>query len=597
MIEHEEEIFFSLKSTETKYLMLKRLDFVYLVLLAVGSAFGQPKTGDSVPGQLLVQSRLGANPSAIARTLAVNGARVQKEIPQIRVHVLRVPEPAIERVQQALSASGLFTFVERDHTARAVATPNDPNFVYEWHLNKIQAPNAWNITKGSPSITIALADSGVDPTHEDLASKLVPGWSFLTGASNTADVQGHGTETAGSAAAATNNGVGVAAAGWSNTIMPLQVVDSTGYASYSNMASAITYAADHAVRIINLSLAGSSASSTLQSAVSYAWNKGTVVFASAGNYSTSAPYYPAACTNAVAVSATDANDNLSSYSNYGNWIELSAPGDSILTSINGGGYGYLSGTSFSSPIAASVAALVLSVRPSLSASALVSLLEQNTDDLGAPGFDQYFGWGRVNAYKAVLAAANIAVDTMPPVVSISSPASSATLSGVISVQGTATDNIGVTNIEFYVDNQLVSSAASSPFSFAWSTAGVPNGSHTLTVRAYDASSNAGQVSVTGNVSNVTVVETTPPVVAITSPANGSTVTAKSVKINVSATDNVGVTQVCIYIDGILQSTMSAAPYTYAWNTRRATSGTHIITTTAWDAAGNAGHATPISVVK
>jgi hypothetical protein len=244
-----------------------------------------------------------------------------------------------------------------------------------------------------------------------------------------------------------------------------------------------------------------------------------------------------------------------------------------------------------------VAALVLSVRPSLSASALVSLLEQNTDDLGAPGFDQYFGWGRVNAYKAVLAAANIAVDTMPPVVSISSPASSATLSGVISVQGTATDNIGVTNIEFYVDNQLVSSAASSPFSFAWSTAGVPNGSHTLTVRAYDASSNAGQVSVTGNVSNVTVVETTPPVVAITSPANGSTVTAKSVKINVSATDNVGVTQVCIYIDGILQSTMSAAPYTYAWNTRRATSGTHIITTTAWDAAGNAGHATPISVVK
>jgi Subtilisin-like serine proteases len=404
---------FSLKSFENNNLKPKRLVLISFVLLAAGSAFGQLKAADSVPGQLLVQSRLGANSSAVARTLAANGAGVQKEIPQIRVHVLRVAEPAIDRVQQALAASGLFSFVERDHTARVVATPNDPNFVSEWHLNKIQAPNAWNITTGSASITIGMADSGVDPTHEDLASKLVPGWSFLTGTSNTADVQGHGTETAGSAAAATNNGKGVAAAGWSNTVMPLQVVDSTGYASYSNMASAITYAADHGVRIVNLSLAGSSASSTLESAVSYAWNKGTVVFASAGNYSTSTPYYPAACTNAVAVSATTASDTLSSYSNYGNWIVLSAPGDSILTPMNGGGYGYMSGTSFSSPIVASVAALVLSVRPSLSASALVSLLEQNTDDLGAPGFDPSFGWGRVNAYKAVLAAANMAVSTAP----------------------------------------------------------------------------------------------------------------------------------------------------------------------------------------
>ncbi len=580
--------------------MLKRLGLISGILLAAGSAFGQPKAGDSVPGQLLVQSRLGANSSAVARTLAVNGAGVQKEILQIRVHVLRVPEPAIDRVQQALAATGLFTFVERDHTARVVATPNDPNFVSQWHLNKIQAPNAWNITTGSPSITIALADSGVDPTHEDLASKLVPGWSFLTGTANTADVLGHGTETAGSAAAATNNGVGVAAAGWSNTIMPLQVADSTGYASYSNMASAITYAADHGVRIVNLSLAGSSSSSTLESAVSYAWNKGTVVFASAGNYSTSTPYYPAACTNAVAVSATTASDTLSSYSNYGSWIVISAPGDSILTPLNGGGYGYLSGTSFSSPIAASVAALVLSVRPSLSASALVSLLEQNTDDLGAPGFDPYFGWGRVNAYKAVLAAANMSVSTAPPVVSISSPASGATVSGTISVQGTATDNAGVTNIEFYVDSQLVASTPSSPFSFSWNTTSVPNGSHTLMMKAYDGSPNVGQTSVmvnVGNVIKVVVVDTTPPVVSITSPANGTVVNPKSVKINVSATDNVGVTQVCLYIDGILQSTMSAAPYSYTWNTRRATSGTHILTGTAWDAAGNAGHATPISVIR
>ncbi len=575
--------------------MLKHLILLSTALLTVGSALGQPKAGDPVPGQLLVQTRLGANPNVVARTLASHGANIQKQVAAIRVHVLRVPEPAIDRVQQALAATGLFTFVERDRIARVVATPNDPNFTSQWHLNKIQASNAWNITTGSPSITIALADSGVDPTHEDLASKLVPGWNFLTGTSNTADAQGHGTATAGSAAAATNNGVGVAAAGWSNPVMPLAIVDATGSASYSDMASAITYAADHAVRIINLSLAGPSPSSTLETAVSYAWNKGTVVFASAGNYSTSTPYYPAACVNAVAVSATDPNDNLSSYSNFGNWITLSAPGDSILTTNNGGGYGAWSGTSFSSPIAASVAALVLSVRPSLSASALVNLLEQNSDDLGTPGFDQYFGWGRVNAYKAVSAALNITVDTTPPVVSIPSPISGATVFGITPVLGTASDNVGVTNIEFYVDNQLMSSTASSPFSFSWSTTSVPNGNHTLMVKAYDAASNVGQASLSVNVSNVVVVDTTPPTVVITSPANGSTVSSKGTRITVSATDNVGVTQVCIYIDGILQSTLTSAPYTYTWNTRRVSSGSHTITAKAWDAAGNPGQATPITV--
>jgi hypothetical protein len=172
--------------------------------------------------------------------------------------------------------------------------------------------------------------------------------------------------------------------------------------------------------------------------------------------------------------------------------------------------------------------------------------------------------------------------------------------GTIPVQGTATSNAGVTNIEFYVDNQLVSSTPSSPFSFSWSTTSVANGSHTLMVKAYDGSPNVGQTSITVNVSNtskIVVIDTTPPVVAITSPANGTVVNPKSAKINVSATDNVGVTQVSIYIDGILQSTMSAAPYSYTWNTRRATSGTHIIAATAWDAAGNAGQATPVSVIR
>src|SRR6185503_14280822 len=115
--------------------------------------------------------------------------------------------------------------------------------------------------------------------------------------------------------------------------------DANNYASYSNIASAITYAADHGARIISISIAGPTASSTLQSAVDYAWNKGSVIFAAAGNSSSSAPTYPAACNNVVAISATEPTDTLSSFSNYGNWIDLSAPGNMILTTQRGGGYG------------------------------------------------------------------------------------------------------------------------------------------------------------------------------------------------------------------------------------------------------------------
>ena len=132
--------------------------------------------------------------------------------------------------------------------------------------------------------------------------------------------------------------------------------------------------------------------------------------------------------------------------------------------------------------------------------------------------------------------------------------------------------------------------------FTWDTTTAANGSHTLTVKAYDAANNVGQAAVTVSVNNTIVADTTPPVVSITSPANGATVTA-STKVNVSATDNVAVVQVVIYIDGVKVYTGSAAPYTYNWNARKAKSGSHVITANAWDRAGNMGSAQPVTVKK
>jgi subtilisin family serine protease len=534
----------------------------------------------------------------LAQALAKNGARVEKILDRINVHVLQVPEPAIDHVAAALMQTGLFAFVEQDHYLRSsgTITPNDPYFSSQWHLGAIQMPSAWGVTTGSSNVVIAVIDSGADWNHSDLSSKLVPGWNFLTGTSNTQDSggdSGHGTAVIGAAAAATNNGIGVSGVGWSTMVMPIEVMDSSGSATYSNLASAINYAADHGARIISVSLCGSSASSTLQSAESYAWNKGSVIFAAAGNNSSSSPIYPAADPNVVGVSATDQNNTFASFSNYGSWIDISAPGNNIQTTMVGGGYGTWYGTSFSTPITAGVAALVLALKPGLSNSALVSLLEQNADDLGTSGWDQYFGYGQVNAYKAVTAVGTVVTDTTAPSVSVSSPAGAATVSGTVSVQGNATDNVGVTSIQFYVDGTVITTASSSPFSFSWNTANYANGSHTLKVTASDAAGNIGSSSVSVNVSNQTVKDTTPPVVSIANPVSGASVTSVSGNVQISATvtDNVGVSQVSFYIDNVLKCTDTSSPYTCTWNSKKAGSGAHTIKVTGWDTSGNSASAT------
>ena len=540
-----------------------------------------------VPGQLLVQTRQGVSEEEAGKHFAAHGAKSHRKIRPLGVSVIRVPAGSEAKVTEALMKTGQFTFVEPDHVVQGTSmVPNDPDFPYEWHLSKIQAPAAWDRTVGSASQVIAIIDTGVDPNHEDLSSKLVAGYDFL-GQGGTSDVNGHGTAVAGLAGAASNNGVGVSGVAWGTKIMPIRVVDSSGNTTYSAMANAITWAADHGARVISMSLAGPSASSTLQNAVNYAWNKGSVLFAAAGNYSTSSPYYPAACDNVVAVGASDANDALSGYSNYGNWVDLVAPGDNLMSTNNGGGYGYYTGTSGSTPVTAGVAALVLSANPNLTASQLVSILKQNADDLGAPGVDNTFGSGRVNAYRAVTAAGGGgSTDTTAPAVSITSPANGATVSGTISITGTSSDAGGISKVELYVDNALKSSTTAAAFSFSWNSTTVGNGSHTILVKAYDPSNNIGSASVSLNVNNVTV-DTTPPTVSISSPANGATVSG-SISIFGTAGDAGGILKVELYIDNVLKGSTASGSYNFSWDTTTAANGSHTILVKGYDPSNNIG---------
>jgi len=513
------------------------------------------------------------------------------------VRRLRLPEAVLEQVQAELEKSGLAAFVEKDYLAEGAAVPNDPSYASQWYLAKINASMAWDVSRGNSGEVVAVVDSGVDSTHPDLSGKLAAGWNFLAANEDTSDVLGHGTAVAGAVAAMTDNLAGISGLAWNNRIMPLVVLNSSNYASYSNIAAAIIWAADHGARAINVSIGGTSASSTLQSAVDYAWSKGAVVFASAMNSATSTPAYPAACDKVVAVASTTESDTLASFSNYGTWIDVTAPGTSILTTRRGGDYSYWQGTSFSSPLVAGAAALMWSANPKLSPSALVDLLRANTDDLGAPGFDATYGYGRLNAYKAVQAAlSSVSYDTSPPSVAISYPASGATVAGAIQVQGSATDNVAVTKVEFYVDGQLAGSSTLAAFSFGWNTAAVSNGSHTLAVKAYDGAGNVGSASLQVNVNNASPADTTPPTVAITSPANGSTVTGK-VTIVASANDTGGVKTVYIYIDDVLRVSDAVAPYSYVWDTKKSGRGAHIVTATAVDNAGNSASASINVTVK
>jgi subtilisin family serine protease len=401
---------------------------------------------------------------------------------------------------------------------------------------------------------------------------------------------------AGTAAALGNNALGVAGLAFQNPVMPLVVLDATDYASYSNIASAITYAADHGVRVINVSIGGSSSSSTLQNAVTYAWNKGAMVFASAMNNASSTPYYPAACANAVAVSATTSSDTLASFSSYGSWITVSAPGASIYTTNRGGGYGAWNGTSFASPITAGLAALILSVNPNLSNAQVVDIIKQNADDLGAAGFDQYFGYGRINAYKSVVAAINVApqTDTTAPTASITSPAGGATVSGALQVSVSAADNAGVARVELYVNGRLLGTDTSSPFSFYWDTTLLSDGPCDLYAIAYDAAGNVGQSShLSATVSNTP--DATPPQVSIKSPTSGSKLGSKTT-VSATASDNKAVTRMELYIDGSLKTSTTSGSLSWNWNTSKVATGTHTILVKAFDAAGNAGTAS-VSVSK
>jgi subtilisin family serine protease len=555
--------------------------------------------------QIIVKPKSTASDVPLKAMLAAHGAQQSNKIDALSAKVVRVSSAQASQLLSGLKGSSDTEYAEIDGTAQALGTANDPLFSSEWHLTKIQAPAAWDYTTGTSSVIVAVVDTGVYFTHPDLKGKLLStGYDFVDNDSDPTDENGHGTAVAGTIAPDANNSIGVAGVAWANPILPVRVLDANGSGSYSNIANGIIYAADQGAKIINLSLGGTSSSVTLQNAINYAWNKQCVIVAAAGNNGNNVTVYPAACTNVVSVAATNSSDVHTSWSSYGSFVDICAPGDGIVTLEGTDSYASWSGTSFSSPITAGVLALMASVNTTLSNTQLVTLLLNNSDDLGTTGTDVYYGAGRVNALRAVTAAKNYSTsDTTAPVVTFVSPANNSTLSGTASVSVKATDNIGVTKVELYLDSQLISTSATASAVFSLNTASYTSGTHTLKASGYDAAGNVGSASIAVTLKNSTSssTDTTAPTVAITSPANGSKINPRMQNVSVTSADNIGVTKLEVYLDGTLACTATAsripASVGFSWDTSRLSAGNHKLQVYAYDAAKNVGQSAVVTVSK
>lgn len=572
------------------------------ILACLGTVAFAPSMGAAPASSvLLVKPRAGTPEAATHALLSAQGASETARIPSLDLRIVRVPATAAEAIRRKLAADPAIEYAEADHPAQLLAGPDDPFYTAgsQWYLGTIGAPTAWTLSTGSDAITVAVVDSGVLTTHPDLAGKVLPGYDFVNNDSDPTDDNGHGTAVAGLISAATNNATGMAGLSWNSLILPVKVTAANGSGSYSAIINGIVWAADRGARIINLSLGGTTSSRALQDAVNYAWGRNAVLIAAAGNNGNNLAFYPAACRNVVAVSATTSTDTRPSWSNYGSYVDISAPGASVLTLYGANSYAYWDGTSFSSPITSGVATLVAAANPGLSNASAVDLLLANADDIGAAGYDVYYGNGRVNAGRAVTAAWNAAnLDQTAPVAAISSPADGATVSGVVNVAISGTDNVGVTRLELLVDGTLQFSSTNPSAVVPWDTTALLDGSHTLEVRAYDAVNLSGSKRITVQVRNSTVIDTTAPLAAITSPADGASIKGlKSVKIQIAASDNIAVTKVELYINGKLSGTSTTAPASFTWSTSKVAAGSHIIQAYAYDAAGNIGASPRITVTK
>lgn len=460
---------------------------------------------DDAIGRVLVKFRAGTPASAVAAAHARMGGVELRTIPRLGVRVVQLPRGVEARkVARRYASDPWVEFAEIDALVSADLVPNDALYQGQWGLPAVSAPQAWDITRGSSGVVVAVLDTGIDATHPDLARRVISGYDLVNRDADASDDNGHGTLVAGIVGADTDNALGVAGVDWAARLMPVKVLDASGSGYMSTVAEGIVWAADRGAGIINMSLSGTTGTTTLKSACEYAYAKGVALVGAAGNDGTDLPRYPAAYDSVISVGSLS-GEVRSSYSSYGATLELMAPGGLIYTTQRGGGYVRASGTSMAAPFVSGLAALMRAVDPAISPTRLRDVLASTATDLGAAGWDPEYGWGRIDMAKALTALGGNPpqepeplpvidpqppADTSAPRVAIKSPADGATVSGKVTVAVDATDDTAVTKVELYVNGKLMTTLNTAPYLYVWNIRKL-RGAYTLEARAYDAAGNRG----------------------------------------------------------------------------------------------------------
>ncbi|MFD0958656.1 S8 family peptidase [Paenibacillus chungangensis] len=300
--------------------------------------------------------------------------------------------------------------------ASAPIVPNDVLYSrHQWNLPSIEAEKGWQLSKGDEGVIIAVLDTGVESSHPDLRGRLVPGVNIVSANAAPEDDVGHGTHVAGIIGASVNNNEGVAGVSWYNKIMPVKVLDGSGAGSAYSVAQGIIWAVDHGAKVINMSLGNYAQADFLHDAVKYAYERDVVLIAASGNDNTERPGYPAAYPEVFAVAATTSTKQKASFSNFGNYIDVAAPGDQIASTYPGKQYAALSGTSMASPHVAALAGLIRSLNPQLTNTEVMEIMRASSIDLGNTGKDKYYGYGEIDVNSALQATTNYsgALQTYP----------------------------------------------------------------------------------------------------------------------------------------------------------------------------------------
>ncbi len=409
---------------------MRRATWIVAVLLFLAYVPASRAVADNLPVvHLLVKLRRPVPDQVLATYRVTNWSPLG--VPGW-VRLSLTPQRAgVVRAQMARDPNVLV--VEQDRQLGIALTPDDTYWEWQWGMTIVNAPQAWDVTTGRADVVIAILDTGADLSHPDLVGQFwvnedeipgnaldddhngkvddINGWRFChlgstpVESNDVQDDHGHGTHVAGIVAARGNNALGVAGIAWGCRLMIVKVLDRNGDGWYSDLAAGLIYATDNGARIVNLSLGGPSDMQVLRDAVDYARSRGVLIVAAAGNIvgSSHSVLYPAAYEyeRVLAIAATDESDRRAGFSCYGPQVDLAAPGSLIYSTCLGGGYCYKSGTSMATPLVSGLAALLWSLHPGYTPEQVRERLIDTALDIESTGWDQYTGWGRVDAGEAI----------------------------------------------------------------------------------------------------------------------------------------------------------------------------------------------------